>query len=606
MSDTSTPGHLLAGRYRLAERIGRGGMGTVWRAKDELLGRHVAVKRLRVPHGTDGDELATLCERIRREARSAARISHPNVVVVHDVVEDDGMPCIVMEYVPSRTLGEVLAEQGPLAPAEAARVGCRMVAALRAAHAAGVLHRDVKPGNVLLGHDGRVVLTDFGIARLAGNSTLTKTGEMVGSVDYIAPERVRGAGPGPAADLWALGATLYEAVEGRPPFRRDTAIETAYSIAVDPLEPPRHAGPLTRLIETLLTRDPALRPPAELVEQILQDAEAAGAPAPQGRTAAGAPGASTAVGAVGAAPEALPGPEATTRVAGAPYTAPTAVDAPAGTAVPDGAAPPRPGAGREAGAGGSDAVAAGAAGAVTAKGPGAVPPPAPPRASAPGDGPGDGPAPVRRRFRRWAVLGGVAGVLSAAAVAFVLVPDGGGGDDDAVAPRRTGTGAPSPRSTAPSGQPALPRGYHWVEEKHLGVGLPVPDGWRRRQKSAVEVDYIDPTGRVDLKVNVLDLASPDPLRHWQDVERELRTKLTGYRRLRMQATAFRGGPAAVWEFSFEGRARPYRAIDLGFGRAGGDEYAVYLSAPAEQWDRHRPVFDAVRDGLRTRAGAGHG
>ncbi|WP_372408969.1 serine/threonine-protein kinase [Streptomyces luteireticuli] len=571
MSDAPS-GQLLAGRYRLLETIGRGGMGTVWRAEDELLGRHVAVKRLRVPHGMDEEELATLCERTRREARGAARINHPNVVVVHDVVEDDGMPCIVMEYVPSRTLGEVLAAEGPLAPDEAARVGRGMIAALRAAHAAGVLHRDVKPGNVLLGHDGRVVLTDFGIARLAGHSTLTKTGEMVGSIDYIAPERVRGGGPAPAADLWALGATLYEAVEGRPPFRRDTAVETAYAIAVDPLTPPRSAGELTRLIETLMTRDPALRPPAELVERILGDVGSVpGAAVANGRVYGSASGAESGamtapVTAVGHAPEPDPG---TVHDSVGPASGPGASGGPSGPEEPT-------------------AV-------VTAPGPRTVPAAVPP-----GTGPGTGrPAARRGRFRRWAVVGGAVGVLLAAMAAYVLVP-GGDRDDDAAPAPRTSTTATTAREPSPSrpSEPAVPHGYHWVEEKRLGVGLPVPDGWRRKEKSAVEVDYIDPTGRVDLKVNVLDLASPDPLRHWEDVERDLRTRLTGYRRLRMQATAYRGGPAAVWEFSFTGRARQYRAIDLGFGRAGGDEYAVYVSAPAEQWDRYRPVFDAVRDGLR--------
>ncbi|MEV4442506.1 serine/threonine-protein kinase, partial [Streptomyces sp. NPDC049577] len=215
----SESGRLIAGRYRLTERVGRGGMGTVWRAEDELLARQVAVKRLHVQPGLEEDELATLYERTRREARSAARINHPNVVVVHDVVEDGGLPCIVMEYVPSTTLGDLLKQRGTVGPEEAARIGRGMIAALRAAHAAGVLHRDVKPGNVLLGHDGRIVLTDFGIAHSTGTSTLTKTGEMVGSIDYISPERVKGAKPGPAADLWALGATLYQALEGRPPFR---------------------------------------------------------------------------------------------------------------------------------------------------------------------------------------------------------------------------------------------------------------------------------------------------------------------------------------------------------------------------------------------------
>ncbi|WP_461011906.1 serine/threonine-protein kinase, partial [Streptomyces capparidis] len=283
----SEQGRMVAGRYLLLERIGRGGMGTVWRAEDQLLGRQVAVKKLHVPHQASEDERATLYERTRREARSAARIAHPNVVVVHDVVEDEGLPCVVMEYVPSRTLGEVIKKDGPLVEREALRVGRGMLAALRAAHAAGVLHRDVKPANVLLegepGPDGdpedraaypgrpgrRVVLTDFGIAFVPGTSTLTRTGELVGSFDYLAPERIRGGSPGPASDLWSLGASLYQALEGRPPFHRPTPIETAYAIAAEPYEPPLRAGALTPVIEGLLVKDPARRMTAEQAERLL-------------------------------------------------------------------------------------------------------------------------------------------------------------------------------------------------------------------------------------------------------------------------------------------------------------------------------------------------
>ncbi|MDQ1032822.1 serine/threonine protein kinase [Streptomyces umbrinus] len=202
----SDQGRLIAGRYRVLDRIGRGGMATVWRAHDELLGRQVAVKKLHPQPHLDDAELATLFERARREAHSAARISHPNVVVVHDVVDDEGLPTIVMEYVPSTTLAE-LAARGPVPPEEVARIGRGLIAALRAAHRAGVLHRDVKPANVLLSEDGRVVLTDFGIAQASETSNLTRSGQLVGSVDFMAPERLVGAKPGPEADLWALGAT---------------------------------------------------------------------------------------------------------------------------------------------------------------------------------------------------------------------------------------------------------------------------------------------------------------------------------------------------------------------------------------------------------------
>ncbi|MFJ9147147.1 protein kinase [Streptomyces sp. NPDC102270] len=267
---------LIAGRYRILDRIGQGGMGTVWRAHDTVLGRQVAVKRLHPQPHLPEDELATLFERTRREARSAARISHPNVVVVHDVVDDGGLPAIVMEYVPSTTLAELVRARGPLPPEEAARIGLGVLAALRAAHRAGVLHRDVKPANVLLTEDDRVVLTDFGIAQASDTSTLTVTGQLVGSVDFIAPERLAGAAPGPAADLWALGATLFQAVDGRSPFLRDTVTETMYAIALGPVPEVRKAGPLTPLIRGLIATRPDERLSAEEAERLLRTAATEG------------------------------------------------------------------------------------------------------------------------------------------------------------------------------------------------------------------------------------------------------------------------------------------------------------------------------------------
>ncbi|WP_338119221.1 serine/threonine-protein kinase [Streptomyces neyagawaensis] len=259
----SDVGRLVAGRYRLTEQIGRGGMGTVWRGEDEVLGRQVALKQLHVQPHLAPDDLARLYERTRREARSAARVAHPNVIVVHDVVDDevdgDGRPCIVMEYVPAPTLADLLTDGRTVPPEEAARIGLGMIAALRAAHAAGVLHRDVKPGNVLLGADGRVVLTDFGIAMTADASTLTKTGEMVGSIHYMAPERIRGQKPGPASDLWALGALLFRAVQGHAPYPEENTAELVEMVCSEPPAFAEECGPLRPVVESLLRQDPTER-----------------------------------------------------------------------------------------------------------------------------------------------------------------------------------------------------------------------------------------------------------------------------------------------------------------------------------------------------------
>ncbi|MGK5632111.1 serine/threonine-protein kinase, partial [Streptomyces sp. URMC 123] len=205
------PQRLVSGRYRLLERLGEGGMGVVWRARDEVLGREVAVKEVRAPADLDPREVHRLYARLEREGWAAARISHPNVVTVHDVAAEDGRPWIVMELVRGLTFAEVLEAEGPVPPERAAAVGLEVLAALRAAHGAGVLHRDVKPGNVLIANDGRVVLSDFGIAVVEGNTALTMTGELVGSPEFLAPERALGRVPGPESDLWSLGVMLYAA-----------------------------------------------------------------------------------------------------------------------------------------------------------------------------------------------------------------------------------------------------------------------------------------------------------------------------------------------------------------------------------------------------------
>ncbi|MFC8126665.1 serine/threonine-protein kinase [Streptomyces sp. NPDC057302] len=271
---------VIAGRYRLLAPLGEGGMGTVWRARDEVLGREVAVKEVRAPAGLPAGDVNRLYARLEREAWAAARIPHRNVVTVYDVASQDGRPWIVMEIVRGLSLSDVLDAEGPMVPQRAARIGAEVLAALRAAHDAGVLHRDVKPGNVLIANDGRVVLTDFGIAVVEGSSALTMTGEVVGSPEFLAPERALGRKPGPESDLWSLGVLLYAAVEGSSPFRQDTPLSTLRAVVDEELPPPRNAGPLTPVIEGLLQKDPAARISAAEAENQLRLVAAGGTPQP--------------------------------------------------------------------------------------------------------------------------------------------------------------------------------------------------------------------------------------------------------------------------------------------------------------------------------------
>ncbi|MGW6532189.1 serine/threonine-protein kinase [Streptomyces venezuelae] len=250
---------LLAGRYRLGEVLGRGGMGTVWRAKDETLGRTVAVKELRFPSSIDEEEKRRLITRTLREAKAIARIRNTSAVTVYDVVDEDDRPWIVMELVEGKSLAEAIREDGTLTPRRAAEVGLAVLDVLRSAHREGILHRDVKPSNVLIAEDGRVVLTDFGIAQVEGDPSITSTGMLVGAPSYISPERARGHKPGPAADLWSLGGLLYAAVEGVPPYDKGSAIATLTAVMTEDVEQPVNAGPLEKVIYGLLAKDPEQR-----------------------------------------------------------------------------------------------------------------------------------------------------------------------------------------------------------------------------------------------------------------------------------------------------------------------------------------------------------
>nr|WP_171111351.1 MULTISPECIES: serine/threonine-protein kinase [Streptomyces] len=264
---------MIDGRFELLERLGSGGMGTVWRARDTVLHREVALKAVR----PDAEASEAVRERVMREARALARLSNPYVVTVHQIIEADPHPWIVMELVPGVSLQQRLTD-GPLSPLEAARIGRQVLSGLRAAHAAGIQHRDVKPANVLLRPDGTAVLTDFGIAALQGATALTVTGELVGSPEYMAPERVRGHGDDPAADLWSLGLVLYVCVEGVSPLRRETTLATLAAVLDDPVPPPVRSGPLGPVLQSLLVRDPAARPGAGQLDALLAQVESGTTP----------------------------------------------------------------------------------------------------------------------------------------------------------------------------------------------------------------------------------------------------------------------------------------------------------------------------------------
>lgn len=428
---TDGVGRMLAGRYRVVGQLGRGGMGVVWRAVDEVLHREVAVKELRTFTDAGAPELADLGLRMQREARAAARVRHPGVVAVHDVAEVDGRPLIVMELVDGPSLDDVLRDRGLLDPREAADVGAKVMDALAAAHRVGVLHRDVKPGNILLDRSGRVVLTDFGIATMEdpgdGSAThLTRSGELVGSLDYLAPERAQGNDPGPASDVWALGATLYAAVEGTSPFRRTSTWSTLTAIVSDELPEPRRSGPLGAVLRQLMDKRPERRPDADGARALLEAVAAGGAPDSPAPTEAGD----------GPAP--LPRPETQRSMPSVPpgFGPPTAGAGAGATGPPPGFGPPQPVA---------QGTAAGPPAQAAAPGVPAPQSPAPPSGPVTTVSPADGRSAPKGRGRALLAAVAVTVVLAASGVTVVLL----NGDEDAKKGARTsadgsGGGTPSP------------------------------------------------------------------------------------------------------------------------------------------------------------------
>ncbi|MCX5399195.1 serine/threonine-protein kinase [Streptomyces sp. NBC_00102] len=631
-----TEGRLLAGRYRLGKVLGRGGMGTVWRADDETLGRTVAVKELRFPSAIDEEEKRRLITRTLREAKAIARIRNTSAITVFDVVDEDDRPWIVMELVEGKSLAEVIREDGTLTPRRAAEVGLAILDVLRSAHREGILHRDVKPSNVLISQEGRVVLTDFGIAQVEGDPSVTSTGMLVGAPSYISPERARGHKPGPPADLWSLGGLLYASVEGSPPYDKGSAIATLTAVMTEPLDPPKNAGPLKDVIYGLLTRDP---------EQRLDDA-----------------GARALLTAVVTAPEKPPA-DATQVMA-----VPTGVGpAPSDRAEPAGdAATPassRTGEGTrdrlrgalraarnsKAAAAGSAAGSAGAASGASAASPASTPaakpvtarpaatPDTPVAATASADGglPPRGPAASTRASLTDVVprrtLAIIAGIVVLAVIGTVLALSLGGGDDtgakgtggqsstagatggaDASGKdedtgkngtqgqgKSDGSASPSTAGTpsgsaAPSGgddkggKGALPDGYKTVTDSLFHFTMAMPGSYRRTaiagsssggiynaSKGAfprVQIDYNDSPGK-------------DAAAAWNGALAAVRSSSNDYKHIGIRKVEYNGYPTvADWEFERTQNGERVHVLNRGFRADSTHGYAIMVSCPAAEWN----------------------
>ncbi|MGC0422348.1 serine/threonine-protein kinase [Embleya sp. AB8] len=597
-----TRGRIVGGRYRLGTMLGRGGMGTVWRAVDEMLHRDVAIKELRLPDHLDDEEKDLARERTLREARSAARIGHPNVVTIHDVVEDGGIPWIVMELVEAQSLAEILETQGTLTPADAAELGLKVLDALLAADAKGVLHRDVKPANILVTSHGRVVLTDFGIATATGTATLTTTGMLVGSPDFLAPERAEGKRPLLAADLWSLAVVLYMAVEGRNPFRRGTMISTLNAILTDEADPPRHAGGLAPVIAGWLIKDAELRMDADEGARILHEV-ANSTPSRQF--------------------DAVPPPPTPAVAPGMPTTPAKAYD-------PHQHAQP-----------GHDTGAAQHPGGNTPPNswsqPGYPPAePTPTHSAPPAGGPPTHPpipphhsAPAPRRGRTGPIVAVVALVVAlivGGVVVGILVTKDKGKDDKATpdpassGPASSVTQVPPGGSSAPvtsspttstasglppakpppqgTAAPATVPGYTWTRDP-AGFSLFVPIG-AKREVTGQQKDQID--YRLGDKVLIrigLTKVGRNPLANFRANEVDFKVAHPDYRQVQLQDYAgYRANwQAAVWEFTWNGdplatgTKNSAHAMDLGIVTDKGTDYAIYVASYESDWAKAHEAFE---------------
>ncbi len=534
---------LVGARYRLTQPLGAGGMGQVWQAHDTVLQRDVAIKAVDLPAHLGDDDRAALRSRVLREARAAARIDHPATVRVFDVVEDGSRVYVVMELVRAPTLADVVERQGPLAPSRAAGVGLGLLGALQAAHGAGIVHRDVKPANVMMLDDGGVKLADFGIASVKDDTRITVAGFVLGTPSYMAPEQAAGRPAEGPADLWGLGALLYFAVEGVAPFERGEALPTLHAVLHDDPRPMERADGLAPAITALLAKEPQARPSLAATRVTLERIH-------QGERPSG-PGAS--------APTAvLP-------------VAPTAVGLPPPSPPP----PPR-------------------------SSPPPVAPAASPRAGAPGNG---GWLVALGVVALVAVLAALAlanagdddpseAVSGDASTTTTTVADDPAPPAPTTAPR--GRDVPPPTSAAPSGPRPDGVPADWVRYADPKIGYTVwhPPSWRPQPLGDSRTDLVDAATGDYLRVDYVEDPGDDPEKAWKDASKSFASRYDDYEELRIDELEYQGYPAAIWEYTYQGN----HATNLGFVT---DDYgfALNFQTAEERWDDRQGLRRAFEAGF---------
>jgi serine/threonine protein kinase len=647
MHPLADTGRVIAGRYRLQAPIGRGAMGVVWRARDQLLDRDVAVKEVQIAETLTDEERAHAYQRTLREAKTAARLNHPAVVTVYDVAEDEGRPWIVMQLVNAQSLDQVLATLGPLSPRRAAEVGRQLLSALNVAHSAGVMHRDVKPSNVLLGQDDRAVLTDFGIATFQGDPKLTQTGMVMGSPGFTAPERIRGEDASPASDLWSLGATLFAAVEGHGPYeKRGGAITTMSAIINEDAPAAPTAGALGPVIAALLRREPGDRPDAATAARMITDV----LPQLTDRTPESAGGYVPT--SVSQAPLVPPRPDVPRAVPPvAPRPVETSMDfAAAGQGVAtEGAGPAAPTAaqaglgepqqypGEQYGPPGSSFGFAG--GYESSAHPQSPPPdfsswydPSPRSGPAPGSGyqsgygagsgtapqpepasqagPGSRAMPRQRSGRGWkvaVVLLALIGVAAGVSTVFLLhhnhTNTGTASGSNPTGPRASASPPQIVTAINETSSGSLPTGYTTYPvpasaDEKAGFSVAAPTSWKASTKGN-QTYLTSPTPNVNLLIDLTAHTYPNNmLREATYIRNEslAADRFPGYRQLGLARLTIRGQPGAYWKFTWDDAGVELEAIDLLYvapTSAGSQSYALYLTAPASIWNQAqvKSVFD---------------